>query len=266
MLKEWVANRAPRIVYAVAASAYWLIHPDYANKIIYPAKGCWRVHALGGSYYTIRDNPERGSPTYQKQKFNRYTRDGFCTIKSNDTVVDVGAFLGEFSIPASQKGAEVLAIEPDGQTYCCLKAQTKTHEKVTTSNALPAERKMETTFNTSSDPTESSLLTPDSSPYQAISRQALPLDDILAEHDIDSVDYLKMDAEGAEPEVLRGLTKTPVECYAIDTGSERDGEMTTSEVVEILEGRGYKTVIERSGDQAVTFAKRVECISPQDTI
>jgi FkbM family methyltransferase len=256
MLKEWVNKQSPDLVYAILSSIYHIIHPNKQTRINYPVDGCWRVRTLDDDYYTFRYCLTRGSKSSRTRKFGRYTRSEFCSVADSDVVVDVGAFLGEFTIPAAEVAELVVAIEPAMTTYKCLSKNVEKYDNITPINELPAETPGSTKFNTATDPTESSVLTPDDSNYEQVEVFAKPLDDILAELDIENVNFLKMDAEGAEPEVLRGISDLSVEKLAIDTGPERNGERTTAEVIEILESRGYETAVNR--ETWIVFAKRNE--------
>jgi len=79
------------------------------------------------------------------------------------------------------------------------------------------------------------------------------LDDFIREIDISQIDFLKIDAEGAEPEVLKGSNKLRISKLAIDAGNERNGESTVEEVSNILKNRGYEIKV----DNGVVFARSI---------
>jgi len=66
------------------------------------------------------------------------------------------------------------------------------------------------------------------------------IESICEELDIDRIDFLKLDAEGLEPEVLRGVGNVEVRKMVISGSNERDGEYTAPEVISLLESRGYE--------------------------
>jgi hypothetical protein len=59
------------------------------------------------------------------------------------------------------------------------------------------------------------------------------LDDFIEKNNIKRVDFLKVDCEGAEPEMLEGLKKyrNIIKYFSIDCGAERNGKFTYKEVI-----------------------------------
>lgn len=98
----------------------------------------------------------------------------------------------------------------------------------------------------------------DSSIFPSIARPSRPvtliaarLDDIVSERiDGKSIQALKIDAEGAEPEVLAGAPQLLRRCprVSIDAGWERQGESTVDECRRILDGAGYNLVANHGHD------------------
>ena len=68
------------------------------------------------------------------------------------------------------------------------------------------------------------------------------MDDFIAKNKINNIDLIKCDAEGAEPEIIKGLNENAyqVKFITIDTIGERNGEDTTDEVIKLLEERQFK--------------------------
>ena len=73
--------------------------------------------------------------------------------------------------------------------------------------------------------------------------------------DIDA-DFAKIEAEGAEPEVLEGLASTSIPKLAVNCDPERDGESPREAVIARLEAIGYETVV--VGDAGRTVFARAE--------
>jgi len=92
MVKDFVKNHSPDLMYAAVASLYYITHPSQKSKIIYPVGNCWRVIAHNNRYYTFKDSISRGTKKKQEIKYSRYTDEGFCQIETDDLVIDVGAF------------------------------------------------------------------------------------------------------------------------------------------------------------------------------
>jgi len=229
----------PGSLYSLFGTAFTVLHPSKQSRIMYPSKGCWKVITHEEQYYTVRESIGRGNKKMQEAKYARYTDDEFCSVGPNDLVVDVGAFLGEFSLAAARHAGEVLAIEPDPKSFRCLSLQTADRDNIIVLNELPLNERTTLSFKSATDGSESSVINVDRGEYEEVEILAKPLDDIFAEQGITHVDFMKIDAEGAEPEVLRGLQETKVDKLVIDVGKERNGAGTENEVREILEDRGY---------------------------
>ena len=94
--------------------------------------------------------------------------------------------------------------------------------------------------------------------------ETMTLDQYVQEHGIGEIEVLKVEAEGAEPEVLRGATQTLPKCryVTVDCGRERgvDRESTLRDVCNILFDCGFFIVdceIPRCG---ILFERRAsEC-------
>jgi FkbM family methyltransferase len=57
--------------------------------------------------------------------------------------------------------------------------------------------------------------------------------------DIDNVDFLKVEAEGAEPEILEGMGDLRPKKIVVNGAAERDGEPTAPDVIAELKPLGY---------------------------
>lgn len=253
-----IKQYSPDSLYSILKSSYTTIHPKKTSRIIYPVDGCWRVITKNDNYYTFKNQMSRGSEKWQKEKYDRYNCEGFCTVEYNDIVVDVGAFVGEFSIPVSFSAQKVICIEPDPDTFKTLVSQTRAKSNILAINVLPHNESKKIEFNKAMDGSESSLIDVDEGDYEVIQMEAKELDIILSNHGINHIDFLKMDAEGAEPEVLEGIDETYVDKFAIDVGEERGGDDTEDDVKAILRERGYdcRVVKDKKGDP-ILFAKNV---------
>lgn len=71
--------------------------------------------------------------------------------------------------------------------------------------------------------------------------EARLLDDVLSDVKFDKLDFLKIDAEGTEPEVLEGAKRTleTVPNVAVDCSCERHGKSTLRAVQNILEKANF---------------------------
>jgi FkbM family methyltransferase len=173
------------------------------------------------------------------------------TFNKGDIVVDCGANIGELTKVLQQK-YDVRAI--------CIEPESRDAEAVRRNTDARTTNVYETLLwdkNTTLDFFQNNQ-TGDSSVFQTganetpISKPAVTLEKLLSENPFykqkKRIKLLKVEAEGVEPEVLRGALPilTTVEYVTIDCGPERivDGkrETTVTEVLEILNSAGFTPV------------------------
>lgn len=221
----------------------WLVEVD-GQRIAVPAKERWRKY-------------RRGMQTRLDALTKRYGL-AQAPVGPGQTVIDIGANVGEVALWAAGKGARVIAIEPDPQVYRCLELNTADSASITAVRALLWHERAELTLNLSSQDADSSVFTPDSGiSAGTVTMQAQPLDEVLAPFALDRIDLIKCDAEGAEPEVLDGARQTLAKTrfIAIDTSPEREGQSTAEACAKRLRAAGF-TVSQRDGSTAMTFGRR----------
>ena len=124
-------------------------------------------------------------------------------------VLDIGAHTGEFSLLALSRGRAVYAVEPDPDALACLRRNLAGPETATIIDALVWNTEEELIFGTAASNGTSSVFIGDDSERSdgAMRRRATTLDRIAADHGIDTLAFLKVEAMGAEPEVLEGGRK-----------------------------------------------------------
>ena len=174
-------------------------------------------------------------------------------------VLDIGAHAGEFALLALNESRAVYAVEPDPDALACLRRNLEGRESVTVIDALVWNAEEELSFSLAASLADSSIFGADR-PENAtgtIRRRATTLDRIAEDYGIDTLAFLKCDAEGAEPEVLEGgrelLRRTAR--IAIDTGPERKGSRTSETCEALLRDAGF-TVRTRERGRIVTYGSR----------
>lgn len=177
------------------------------------------------------------SEGYIEKNGQKYIHPDVVEPESGDTVVDVGAYVGAFSLSASANtGAnDVVAFEPTPRTFEALERNVA-ETNVTPYNYCIFTENKSVELSIGSDPTDNSLI--DIDDEKEVGTETIPgvrLDEFLHERGIEVIDYLKIDAEGAEPEVLASATNIDIQKVAVDCGPERYGESTTEEVRTLLE-------------------------------
>lgn len=162
-------------------------------------------------------------------------------VRAGDIVVDCGANIGEFSVACAKMGAVVHAFEPDPKEFGALKANAIDGMIV---NNLALWCRTETlTFYESNKSGDSSLIDMGSA-NSVIKVDAVRIDKYIIEKGISRIRLLKVEAEGAEPEVLEGCGDSlkRVDYVAVDMGPERgvDKDNTVVEVMDRLLPHGFK--------------------------
>ncbi len=138
-------------------------------------------------------------------------------LKAGDTFIDVGANQGEYSLWAARKVGEqgvVVAFEPMPQLFGQLKENiriNKAFQKSITPIQLGlSDKKGEVILYASEDSNEgtNTIYTRDEFSIELGKIQLDTLDQQLKELDIQQVNFLKIDVEGAEFQVLKGAITT----------------------------------------------------------
>ncbi len=187
--------------------------------------------------------------------FRHFSVDDRISLGAGDTVIDIGANVGEFSLGAADRGAQVLAIEGDPAVFECLSRNVE-GTTVKARHALVWKCSEELTFYSAPTKVDSSIFRPTGrQKITEIRLQAHALDDLAAH--LDRIDLIKCDAEGAEPEVLEGARQTLARTsqIALDTGPEREGKETGSDCEKILTSLGF-TVTHSQKGRKITFGIR----------
>ncbi len=142
---------------------------------------------------------------------------------NKDTVfVDVGAYMGFYTVWACRRVRRVVAVEPNPQALVYLKANIALN-KCSNVHIVPkaaSDKRGVTVLSIPRTGDKRSVLTTSSIVWRH--REALEvevktdtLDNILEEAGLDTVDVVKIDVEGAEGLVVRGAAKTLSKARAV---------------------------------------------------
>jgi FkbM family methyltransferase len=167
--------------------------------------------------------------------------------REEDVVIDVGAYTGDtaliFSRLVGEKG-RVIAFEPDSHSFRKLVKNIKALrlKNVVALKRLLWSRKAVVKFAETNAIGSSVFLLEECGRIRRI--RATTLDEEVRRLNLDRVDFIKMDVEGAEIEVLKGARRTLREKtphLAIATYHVVRGKQTREEVEKILRRLGYET-------------------------
>ncbi|OAV74909.1 methyltransferase, FkbM family [Bacteroidales bacterium Barb7] len=159
----------------------------------------------------FKDNYNKSVVEFMDQRMGEgpygYTDGSFdVTVKQNDVVIDAGAWIGDFSAYAVSKGAIAYAFEPVEGTFQLL------HQTIELNNGeiYPvqiglADRECEINISVNGCYFGNSIfIERENSIKEKIS--ITTLDKFVKENNIEKVDFIKADIEGAERDMLRGAT------------------------------------------------------------
>jgi FkbM family methyltransferase len=236
-----------------------------------------------------------GNPTLLKINVPRYNYKLYCPInktdflnstireeeiieyfqpKEGDIVVDVGAHVGRYTLIASKligPTGKVLAIEANPTNLEMLNRNIKLNRTINVTSLnyavystetkiklyLPGEELGDTIYNTIMEDRAKKI-------EKFIEVNAKTLDSLLQSNDIRQVNWIKIDVEGAEFEVLKGstniLSKSKDISLLIEIHNLRDDNNLYSAIIEFLNLYNFKIVFEKvhdSGERHLIVRKSV---------
>jgi FkbM family methyltransferase len=188
--------------------------------------------------------------------------------KEGDTVIDIGAHIGRYTITSSKQvgnTGKVLAIEADPDNFQLLKrniALNNLTNVIPLNYAVFSERtKIKLYEQSASAKYNSVMLTRAAKTKNYVEVDADTLDSILERNGVNQVNWIKIDVEGAEFEVLKGSAKTLsnenisllIEIHNIEDPRHYDN------IVDFLKYHNYEIAFEYrydySGESHVIFRK-----------
>ncbi len=186
--------------------------------------------------YIFRDGVKRA----QKIMISKYIPERFHGLADFGTVVDIGANVGEFSMALLPRAKRVFAFEPDPIARRCLEANVGHHNNALVLSVALGSKASHATFYISSKSADSSLIRP-ATHQRSITVPISRLDDVATCHYIGEIGLLKVEAEGAEPEVLQGAEAVlqTARFVTVDVSPEREGATTEREVESVLTRSGF---------------------------
>ena len=159
-------------------------------------------------------------------------------LTEDDVIVDVGAHSGEIGLWAEKSKSRYLAIEPDPIAFGALARNFPGGQLV---NAAAGEKPGTLPFFLATSTGDSSF--EEGSSKKKINVMVQTLDEIVNTAFPDGkIAVLKVEAEGFEPEVLRGASQTlaRTKIVTVDAGEERYGQSTAPECLNHLFNSGFQ--------------------------
>lgn len=178
------------------------------------------------------------------------------SVCEDDIVFDIGAYIGVTSIVAAGMAKKVYAIEPSPIVLPCLQKNTEEYENIEVIQCAVGDRSGEVELQHGISPSEDSVITPDDGGMSTSSIVPMKtVEELTRDLDIGCLDYLKIEAEGIEPEICKGIGDADVAKISVACGEERYGKNVQNEVVSLLEEKGYDVYPQLDHPDKMVYAK-----------
>lgn len=163
--------------------------------------------------------------------------------RTSDTVVEAGVAQGRDTATFGKLANRVIGFEPSPRNYTKSKNNLKEFGNVDIINKGLWNKQDELEIRYGESDGDDGFLRPDNDSGESV--ENIPVNALEAYSEqlgIDQIDFLKIEAEGAEPEIIEGIEELRPRNIVVNAGEERDGQPTGVEVMELLQPMGYKLV------------------------
>ncbi len=233
-----------------------LRYPIYTalNKLKFAKRTITLYQDITGIFYCLPTEKPAG---YEEMK--GYLRN--YALKKGDVVIDCGAYVGYFTVLASKligETGQVIAIEPDFFNRRILRKNIKANNL---NNVTIIDRglgNIESIIGWSVGGIISQA-----GKSQIFKVKTTTLNILYQKLHLKTIDFIKMDIEGAEINALNGADDLLKHAHNLAIASYHviDGKKTCFEAEKILRVNGFKTETKRSAGQLVTFGKKYHRIA-----
>jgi len=200
---------------------------------------------LAGLWHTIRQKLVALTCTDENEIIYEILQDS----TSTGYMCDVGAHHGYSLIPFAKAGWQVFAFEPDPENRSHLLENTRIYPGVHVDSRAVSDKMEESVpfFTSKESSGVGSLSAFLSSHEQAYSVSTTTLDEFFREEDVDKIDYLKVDTEGFDLMVLKGIDWKRIQpkvilCEFEDAKTQKLG-YTYATLADFLVGKGYHVIV-----------------------
>jgi len=255
-IKNILRRRIPSLRAWLIAIKFTFLDSTPPNRnfiFVIPRKNYWIVKSRKLTLLYPKEGLRRPNPKISQ----KYTYKNFVEVKKGDIVCDVGAFIGEFTLSIADIASKIILFEPDPNNYRILKRNTAHLKNITILRNPLWKENTPLEFKLGYPSVDSSLINVDSSVERGrIKLQAKRLDKVFHNLNLERIDFLKIDAEGAEPEVLEGAKDifTKIHKIVLDCSPERFGKSTRNTAMNILKRAGFK--IKTRGNMVFGWQKK----------
>ncbi|WP_157153680.1 FkbM family methyltransferase [Brachyspira murdochii] len=212
--------------YRYMLSFYRYVHRNFKREVLFSFKyGVisvydWIVKMISFLIFDRKYYPKEigAFALFHIFKMNQYNVSDIFEVANDSIVFDVGAWKGDTAYFFSKRcntNAKIYAFEPDKNAFCTLKS---IREKYNLSNVILEN----ILFSNKNETVDFISMTPN---IPSVKMSAVTIDEFVKNNNIERIDYLKMDVEGAEMNILKGAVNTikslrPSLAIAIYNGGE----------------------------------------------
>ena len=224
---------------------------DINNKVIKDFKNPFFL-SRKSRFYMYSD----GLNNRLEHLFNEYLLNQI-KFNENDLVIDCGANIGELGYYLNYKFGikNVIAIEPDKQEFEKLQLNTNYSNYLPLNYAL-YNKNGEIGFYLNNETADSSVFADKS--LTQVSVKTITLNELFKNQKIKKCKLLKLEAEGAEPEILEGGLEVlkHIEYISVDCGAERgvNNEITVAPVSKTINELNF-SLIDAGGVRKILLFK-----------
>ncbi len=174
------------------------------------------------------------------------------TINPADTIIDIGGHIGSFALFAASRAPQgrIFTYEPDPENYRILNKNISLQYANITGfqKAVAAVGGRKTFYRASLNNAENSLFKKGSLSFSV---EGTTIQDIFTDNAIKQCDFLKLDCEGAEYEilltapsaVLSAIRRIAIECHRKEYFDIENSNYTLEHLVTFLQQQGFVTEV-----------------------
>jgi len=200
------------------------------------------VTPLGDAYAIVR--PFTEDATIIRHIFENQIYEKHQEPKFGDTIIDVGAHIGYFTLKGAQKvgiNGLIVSIEPCPQNYSLLRKNVGyiNSPRIVVAKLALREESGTTELYLKPGTVGHSIM---SKTDRIIKVPTTTLDHLCQKLGVNRVDFIKINAEGAEHEILKGAEKT-LKTLGLKLAIQVHGDIMKNKVVGLLKEAGYMTIV-----------------------
>jgi FkbM family methyltransferase len=183
-----------------------------------------------------------------------------CTIPKNALVVDVGANVGVFSLFAGRVARLVYSLEPASSNFSRLVSNVSRAKNIIPLQLACAARDGRAALDLSNEPIAFSLKT-NALQGKREMVDAVSLSTLFDRYNISRCDFLKLDCEGSEFDIILGSEKSLFERITrivLEYHDHLSEKFSHQDLLQRLEALGFRaTAYDRNGSQGMIAAVRL---------